>query len=161
MSELHPLAAAPNSRKPYLRISYYDFQEWMQVINDDQLTKYEMIRLKNQTEVYLYGRTMLQVPMVGMSYYASWLIMGPAMNRRIGGRREQMIMGTFFYVLFHHWTDQKRVPSRYFDEIFSQSSPHGDEIRRITKNNIPYLYEDFMGQLAAKGLHFPEPRKDD
>jgi len=34
--ELHQLAA-PNSHKPYLRINYYDFQEWMQVINDSQL----------------------------------------------------------------------------------------------------------------------------
>ena len=65
MSQLHPLVAAPNYHKPYLRINYYDFQEWMQVIDDNQLTKYEMIRLKNQTEVYLYGRTLLQVPVSG------------------------------------------------------------------------------------------------
>ena len=37
MSQLHPLVAAPNYHKPYLRINYYDFQEWMQVINDNQL----------------------------------------------------------------------------------------------------------------------------
>ena len=158
---MHQLAAAPHSRKPYLRISYYDWQEWMQAINDEQLSKYELIRLKAQIEIYVYGRTLLQVPMIGLSYYASWLVMGPPMNRRMGGRREQMIMGTFFYILFHHWADQKKVPSRYLDEVFSQHSPHGDEIRRITKNNMPHIYEDFMAQLAAKGLHFPEPRKDD
>lgn len=148
----HPFAQAPNSKKPYVSISYYDYQEWMQLIDQNKLTRWETLRFKTMTERYFYGRTFLQVPLMGVSYFAAHLIMGPPLRRREAGFREMFLFGTFFYCLFGHYLDQKQVPDRFLDELLTQSEPNGEYLKNLTKEFHPSLWENFKEQLEAKGI---------
>jgi hypothetical protein len=61
MAELnHPLRLPPKqSSKPWVRISYYDFLEWLQIVDSDKLSGWETLRFKNMWEKYLIGRMFL------------------------------------------------------------------------------------------------------
>ena len=148
----HPLAQAPNSKAPYLAISYYDFQEWIQIIDQDRLSQWEMLRFKSMTERYFYGRALLQVPIMGLSYFAAHIVMGPPLRRRDAGFRDAFIFSTFFYFLIHHWVDQVQVPDRFLDELYTQSEPNGEYLKKVTRNYYPSLWENFKSQLDRKGF---------
>jgi hypothetical protein len=61
MAELnHPLRLPPKqSGKPYLKMTYYDFSEWLQIVDSDKLSAWEVMRFKKMWEKYLIGRSIL------------------------------------------------------------------------------------------------------
>ena len=154
----HPFAPAPSSTKPYLGISYYSFQEWVPLIDQDKLNRWELLRLKLMHERYAVGRTFIQLPIMALSYWAGHVVMGPPLRRRDAGFRDTFVFATFFYVLFHHWVDQLRAPDRFLDELFTQPDPDGQYLRQMTKEHYPELWKDLREQLIAKGAPFKEPQ---
>jgi len=153
----HPLAKAPFSSKPHVRISYYDYQVWFQTLDSNNLTRWEMLRMKMMHEKYFFGRTLLQLPMIGISYGLAHFLVGPPIRRLDGGFREMFMFGTMIYVIMHHWVDKRKVPCRYMDELFTQQSPNGDDLRALTKEYTPELWEDIKAQMSKKGVYVPEP----
>lgn len=149
----HPLSQAPNSAKPFLRVSYYDYQEWVSLFDSDKLTKWELLRFKGMYERYFFGRAFVQVPVMGLSWLAAHLVIGPPMRRRGSGFRDNLVFATFFYILFHHWIDQRQVPCHFLDELFTQEEPCGGYLRETTKENFPELWESFRTQLQHKELY--------
>jgi len=153
----HPFALAPNSKKPYIGISYYAYQQWLDIIDEDRLTKWERLRFKLMNERYTFGRGALQIPVIALSYYLAHLATGYPIRRRDGGFRDNLIFGTFFYVLIHHHLDQRRVSDRFLDELFTQSDPDGQYLRTLTKQYYPVLWDDIKDQMLRKGVKFEEP----
>lgn len=159
MSE-HPLSKAPNSKPPYLALSFYDYQEWFQLIDHEKLSKWEVLRVKSMSENYTYARMFLQIPLFALSYYSAHLILGPPLRRRDAGFRENLLFGTFFYILYSHWLDKVQVPDRYFDELYTQNEPNGDYLKILIKEWNPLLWKDIKEQLTDKGFEFKdEPEK--
>ena len=156
MSE-HPYAIAPFSNKPYIGISYYSFQGWIDLIDEDKLTRWEKLRFKLMHERYAVGRTFIQIPIMAFSYLCGHLVMGPPLRRRDAGFRDTFVFSTFFYVIFHHFVDQIRAPDRFLDELFTQNDPDGQYLRTVTKKYYPELWEDIREQLEYKGVKFQEP----
>jgi hypothetical protein len=152
MSENHPLVKAYNSGKPYVRISYYDYHEWLQCFDANKFSTWETLRFKAMHEKYFWGRFFLGIPLLGASWGAAHVVLGPTMIRRDAGFRENILFATFFYILFNHWLDSRAVPCRYLDELLTQQSPNGDYIRDSTRDHMPDLWEDFEKQLLAKGV---------
>mmetsp|Transcript_3430 Transcript_3430/g.3166 ORF Transcript_3430/g.3166 Transcript_3430/m.3166 type:complete len:152 (+) Transcript_3430:47-502(+) len=144
------ITAMPLQKKPYVRISYYDYLMWIQLIDAEKLTRWELLRFKMMHERYAFGRTLLQVPVIGLSYLCGQFVMGPAIRRGEAGLREAMVFSTFFYLLIHHWVDQRQVPDKYLDQLLTQKSPQGDYIRAATKEEVPSLWQDFSDQLQDK-----------
>lgn len=153
----HPYASAPNSKKPYIGISYYAYQTWFDLIDQDKLTKWEKLRFKLMEERYSVGRAFLQIPVIAFSYFCGHIIMGPPLRRRDGGFRETFVFSTFFYVIFHDYIDRIRAPDRFLDELFTQSDPDGQYLRTLTKRYYPGLWEDIRQQMLDKGVQFQEP----
>lgn len=153
----HPFASAPNSKKPYIGISFYAYQQWLDIIDEDRLTKWEKLRFKLMNDRYGFGRAALQIPVLALSYFCAHLAMGLPSRRRDGGFRDNLIFGTFFYMLIHHQLDQRRVPDRFIDELFTQSDPDGQYLRIVTKEYYPDLWNDIRDQMLAKGVKFQEP----
>lgn len=159
MSDSHPFAQAPNSSKPYVRISYYDFQEWQQLVDQEKLSRWEMLRFKLMNERYSIGRAFLQLPLFGLSYLAAHLVIGPPIRRRDAGFRDMLCFSSLFYVLFGQFYDKVKVPDRFLDELLTQNDPNGQYLRTITKQFHPSLWEDLRQQLVDKGVAFEEPEE--
>ena len=156
----HPYAQAPNSKKPFLKISYYEYNGWLQLIDQDKLTRWESLRFKMMNERYFYGRALLQVPLMGASYLAAHFVWGTALRRRDSGFRDNLVFAAFFYVLFAHWTDKVSVPDRFLDELFTQSDPNGHYLKDITKEYCPAIWEHLKQQLVDKGFRFEEKEEE-
>ena len=151
----HDFAKAPFSKKPYVRISYYDYQEWLDLLDDTKLTRWEMLRLKTNQERLFYGRLFLQVPLMAASYWSAHVVLGPVLRRRDAGFREMFIFSSLFYVLYGHFVDQKPVPDRFLDELLTQKEPGGDYVRGVTQKYHPLLWKYFKEQLNSKGCYPP------
>lgn len=150
----HSSLEAPHSSKPYLRLNYYDYQEWLQIISTDRLTKWEIIAFKDMHESYTWGRAFLQIPAIGISYGLASYVFGPSIRRGSASFRENFIFGVFVYAYLHHNLDSKRIPNPHLDALFTQSSPNGAYIRRVTREYMPGFWQEIEEQLQAKGLDF-------
>jgi hypothetical protein len=155
----HPLAIASNSKKPHLKISYYDYQEWIQLIDQEKLSKWEILRFKTMNERYFIGRACIQIPVIGGSYYLSHILLGPPLRRRDAGFRDCVVFSTLIYFIIMHYLDQVPVPDPFLDELFTQDQINSNYLVSTTRRFYPSLWEDFKSQLEYKGFTFNEPQE--
>lgn len=138
-----------------VRLSYEDYYEVLNLINDDRLSRKTQMNFKNLFEINFYGTVSMLgyclVPAIGLTY----LMMGRA-QRAHSGYRYQWPYFFLAYPLTCWFGFTLPIPRRLYTEIFTDDDIDGTYIRNRIKYAAPGLWRKLSRQLFEKGYTFPE-----
>lgn len=138
-----------------MKVSYEEYNEMLDVLNDDMFSKTGLMRMKNLFEVNSYG--MVYVPFYALipSVATSYLLTGLA-NRSQSGYRIFFPTLSIIMPIVCWWIYKVQIPRRLYTEIFTDPTADGTYLRSALRNNAPALWARFSSRLAARGYDFPE-----
>ena len=146
-----------NQRDPATtKISTAQYWDMLTYIDDDYLSDYEVIRMKELYQWQLQ-ETSGQFFAHGLfGYLAAFFLMGGAVKGHSYSRHLRlpvaMCFGTFFSCQASSW----ERPSKTFHDLVSQPAPHGSYLRKTLRENFPVWWHTISGNLYSNGYNLPE-----
>jgi len=137
------------------RISYEEYYEITNILNDERLSRKGVMNFKNLKEVNFYGTCSNLIysffPAIGLTY----LMQGKA-KRSHSGYRYQWPLFFVAYPMTLLFTYTVPLPRRLYTEIFTDPDLDGTYVRSRLKHATPGLWRRISRQLFEKGYNFPE-----
>ena len=145
----------------YCTLSTSQYWDWLTYIDDDYLTEWEVIKMKELYRCQAQELSGQFVVHTAAGWFASFFLMGPVFK----GWAQNFTMrlpaaltfATFLGVQASNW----QRPSKNFHEIMSQPAPHGSYLRRTLKEHFPVWWHETSAQLHANGYSLPEMNEYD
>lgn len=150
-----------NKTDKFCVLSTAQYWDWLTYIDDDYLTEWEIIKMK---ELYywqlqeLSGQAFVQG---GVAVALSYLLSGPLIrSAHIGWHIRLPFFLTFFTFLQIQSSNWER-PCKSFHDVMCQPAPHGTYLRRTLKEHFPIWWEKTSYQLHQNGYSLPEMNEYD
>ena len=143
------------------KISISQYWDWLTYIDDDYLTDYEVLRMK---ELYYWQLQELSgqfVAHTAIGWLLSFPFMGPVVRGHAHGWKLRLpfalTIATFLGVQAASWERSNKC----FHEIISQPAPHGSYLRRSMREHFPVWWNSVSADLHKSGYSLPEMNEYD
>jgi hypothetical protein len=138
-----------------VRLSYEDYFEIINLLNDERLSRKAQMNFKNLAEINFYGT-------VSMLCYCT--VPGLALTALMAGRAQRSHSGyryqwPYFFLAYPitcWFAFTLPIPRRLYTEILTDPDIDGTYIRNTIKYSAPGLWRKISRQLFNKGYRFPE-----
>ncbi|CDW73363.1 dhhc zinc finger domain containing protein [Stylonychia lemnae] len=145
----------------YCMISSNQYWDWLTYIDDDYLTEWEVLKMKELYFWQLQEMSGQAVCHVIIGWGLTFPLMGPIVKSSAHGwylrMPVAMTFATFLSVQASNW----QRPSKTFHEIMAQPAPHGGYLRKTLKEHFPVWWYETSSQLAENGYSLPEMNEYD
>jgi len=145
----------------YARISTAYYWDWMLYIDDDYLTEWEILRMK---ELYLWQLQELSTQAVfffGLGWLLTFPTMGPIVRSSVHGWMLRAPIAVVFAMFMSVQAANWQRPCKYFHEVMAQPAPHGSYLRKTIKEHFPVWWNQVSKQLHENGHSLPEMNEYD
>lgn len=147
--------------KKVAKLSTAQYWDWLTYIDDDYLTDYEVLRMKELYQWQLQELSGQFVAHAAVGWGSTYLLLGPIV--RAPGIHYAMrlpialTVASFLGVQAAAW----ERPSTTFHELVSQPAPHGSYVRKTIKEHFPVWWAQVSGDLHKAGYSLPEMNEYD
>lgn len=138
-----------------VRLSYEDYLDMVQYLNEDRLTRKTQFNFKNLHEINAYGMGAVLGYAIPPACIITYLMMGRA-QRSHSGYRYQWPYFFLAYPMTCWLMFTVPMPRRLYTEILTDPDLDGTYIRNRLKIAQPGLWRKISRQLFTKGYRFPE-----
>ena len=149
------------SDKNIAKISTAQYWDWLTYIDDDYLTDYEVLKMKE-----LYHRQLQELSGQFVAHsLVGWFMCYPLCGPIVKGPHVGWMLrlpfaltfATFLGVQASAWERKNKT----FHELISQPAPHGSYLRRTCKEHFPVWWANVSADLHQSGYSLPEMNEYD
>lgn len=138
-----------------IRLSYEQYFEITNIVNDDRLSRKGQMNFKNLFEVNFYGMVSMLVYSAIPAVAGTYFLMGRA-QRSHSGYRYQWPYFFLAYPAVCWFNFTLPIPRKLYTEILTDEDIDGTYVRNIIKFSAPGLWRRISRQMYEKGYRFPE-----
>ena len=142
-------------------ISIAQYWDMLTYIDDDYLSDYEVLRMKELYAWQLQELSGQAIAHSAVGYLAAVFLMGAKVKGHAYSRHMRlpvaMSFATFLAVQSSSWERENKT----FHDMVSQPAPHGSYFRRTLKENFPVWWHDVSANLYQNGYNLPEMNEYD
>ena len=151
-----------NRRDPNIsKISVAQYWDWLTYLDDDYLSDYEIIRMKELYYWQLQELTGQTVVHAGVGWGFAVLLMGPIVRSHTHAFWLRFpIAATFTSFLALQAAAWERS-NKTFHDLVSQPAPHGSYVRKSIKEHFPVWWHKVSADLHKSGYSLPEMNEYD
>ena len=147
--------------KTTAKISTAQYWDWLTYIDDDYLTDYEVLRMK---ELYYWQLQELSGQFLAHTLVGWGLcfpLMGPIVRGATNGWMLRFPFALSFATFLGVQASAWERPSQAFHDLVSQPAPHGSYLRRTLREHFPVWWSSVSSSLHTSGYSLPEMNEYD
>ena len=143
------------------KISIAQYWDLLTYIDDDYLTDYEVLKMKELYHWQLQELSGQFVVHTGVGWGLSMLLMGPIVRSATHGWMLRLPAALSFATFLGVQASAWERPNKTFHELMAQPAPHGSYLRRSVKEHFPVWWNNVSADLHKNGHSLPEMNEYD
>ncbi|KRX05225.1 hypothetical protein PPERSA_06859 [Pseudocohnilembus persalinus] len=144
-----------NGDKNDIPLSYEEYFEIIDTVQDERLSKEGIMKFKNLHEINSYGLLYVPVYTMPFAFLLTRAITGPA-KRGHSGYRNLWTLMSLNWPLACWFGYTQPIPRKLYTDILADQGPDGSYVRQSIKQQRPGLWRKLSRRLHTQKYVFPE-----